>query len=180
MNQQDKIVFERSFNLQQKLIIMGFSLFPLLFIIVLLEQNLNWKGYLIFIVALLLFLYLIALAFSRKGLIKKEQFLYKGKIFRGYTLFKQKIDLTDRPVVSILKFKKRQKFAFFSVAKPDLSHSFNSFEIFVLNANHFKRDSVMYFKEEKSANKAIEFLTRDFPFTHEIFSPQYVRKRGTY
>jgi hypothetical protein len=83
--------------------------------------------------------------------------------------------LTDKPVVSILKFKKIQKFAFFSVAKPDLSESFYSFERFVLNKNHFKRDSIMYFKQEKCANDAIEFLTKDFPLRHELFSPNYYR-----
>jgi len=83
--------------------------------------------------------------------------------------------LTDKPVVSILKFKKIQKFAFFSVAKPDLSESFYSFERFVLNKNHFIRDSFMYFKQEKCANDAIEFLTKDFPLRHELFSPNYYR-----
>jgi len=101
--------------------------------------------------------------------------LYKAKFFRGITLFNRKVDLTDRPVISILKFKKSQKYPFFSVARPDLSESFNSFEIFVLNKTHYKRDSVMYFKKEKSADNVIEFLTNDFPLRHEIFSPNYAR-----
>lgn len=166
-----KLPLESSFNLQQKIILLGISLIPLLFIIVLINIKLNWKGYLFFTFTLLLFVYLISLAFSRKGLIKNDDKIYKAKFFQGFTLFKRKIDLKDRPVASILKFKKSQKLAFFSAAKPDLSESFNSFEIFVLNKTHYKRDSVMYFKQESSAQKAINFITQDFPLRNEVFSP---------
>ena len=167
----EKLPLEQSFNLQQKIILVGISLIPLLLIIALINIQLNWKGYLVFITILLLFIYLISLAFSKKGLIKKENKIYKAKFFRGLTLFKRKIDLTDRPVASILKFKKSQKLAFFSAAKPDLNESFNSFEIFVLNKTHYKRDSIIYFKNESSAKKAIEFITQDFSLRHEVFSP---------
>ncbi|MFD1095594.1 hypothetical protein [Salegentibacter chungangensis] len=172
---KENLILEPSFNLQQQIIILGISLIPLMFIIALIEAKLNWKGYLTFTFVLLLFSYLFALAFSKKGMIKKGNKLYKAKFFRGHTLFRQKVDLSDRPVVSILKFKKSQKLAFFSAARPDLSESFNSFEIFVLNENHFKRDSVMYFEEEDSAKKAVEFLTTDFPLRHEVFSPNLAR-----
>lgn len=167
----EKLPLEQSFNLQQKIILLGISLIPLLFIIAMINIQLNWKGYILFIISLLLFIYLISLAFSNKGLIKKEDKIYKAKFFQGFTLFKSKVDLTDRPVASILKFKKSQKLAFFSAAQPDLSESFNSFEIFVLNKTHYKRDSVMYFKKEVSAKKAIDFITQDFPLRQEVFSP---------
>ncbi|MFV8226906.1 hypothetical protein [Christiangramia aquimixticola] len=172
---QEKLILETSFSLHQKIILIGFSLIPLMFIIELIEKRLNWKGYIFFIIALLLFCYLISLAFSKKGLIKKNQKLYKAKFFKGIILFKQKINLKDRPVVSILKFKKSQKFAFFSAAKPDLGESFNSFEIFILNRTHYKRDSIMYFKKEESSQEAVKFLTNDFPLKHEIFSPNHAR-----
>ena len=87
--------------------------------------------------------------------------------------------MNNRPVVSILKFKKSQKFAFFSAAKPDLSEEFNSFQLFVLTDNHIKRDSVMYFKKEENAQKAIQFLTSDFPLRHEVFSPNFSNMRTT-
>lgn len=171
----EKLPLEPGFNLHQKIIFIGFSLIPLMVIIELIDDNLNWKGYLVYNLALLLFLYLISLAFSRKGLIKKGNKLYKGKFFNGLILHKKRIRLKDRPVVSILKFKKRQKYAFFSAAKPDLDSSFNTFEVFVLDERHVKRDSVMYFKNEENSQKAIEFLTTDFPLRQEVFSPNFAR-----
>lgn len=172
---EEKLPLEASFNLHQKMIIMGLSLLPAMFVVELSGRNMNWKGYLILVIFLSLFFYLISLAFSRKGLIKKDQKLYKAKIFNGVTLYQNRVDLTDRPVVSILKFRKSQKLIWFSMAKPDLGKTFNSFEVFVLNQRHIKRDSVMFFQNEETAKKAIEFLTTDFPLRHELFSPNFAR-----
>ena len=155
------------------MILIMISLIPLSFMIEMLEMSLNWKGYIFFIFTLLIFLYLTALAFSSKGLVKNGDRLYTAKFFKDFTLFKSKVGLNDRPVVSVLKFKKRQKYVWFSIAKPDLDKAFNSFEIFVLNERHIKRDSVMYFKSEESSQKAVEFLTTDFPLRHEVFSPNF-------
>jgi hypothetical protein len=170
---QEKLISEAGFSLHQKIILIGFSLPPLLFLVALCFIDLNWRGYIFFLVILILFLMFISLAFSKKGLIKKGDKLYKGKFFFGTTIFRRKVNLHNRPVVSILKFKKSQKLSFFSAAKPDLGEQFNSYEIFVLTENHVKRDSVMYFKNEENAQKAIQFLTNDFPLRYEVFSPDF-------
>lgn len=149
------------------------SIIPLRILIELVLMRINWIGYLILLFVLLLFLYLISLTFSKKGLIVKDEKLYTAKIFNDFILFKKKVDLEDRPVVSILKFKKRQKLPFFSVAKPDLDNAFNSFEVFVLNERHIKRDSVIYFKNEENAQMALQFITGNFPLRHETFSPDF-------
>lgn len=174
---EEKLPLEPSFNLHQKMILMGVSLLPAWFVVELSERFLSLTGYLFLMFFLLLFFYLVSLTFSKKGLIKKGNKLYKAKIINGITLSRSKVNLTDRPVVSILKFKKSQKMIWFSIAKPDLAQSFNSFEVFVLNDRHIKRDSVMYFEREENANKAIEFLTTDFPLRHELFSPNFSRVR---
>lgn len=176
--QVEKLPLEASFNLHQKMILLGVSLLPAWFVVELSGRILSLTGYLILMIFLLLFFYLVSLTFSKKGLIKKDHKLYKAKIFNGLTLSRNKVNLTNRPVVSILKFKKSQKMIWFSIAKPDLATSFNSFEVFVLNERHIKRDSVMYFASEENANKAIEFLTTDFPLRHELFSPNFSRIRA--
>lgn len=164
---------EFAFTLHQKIMLIGFSLIILLILIELINQNLNLIGYLLFFFFLILFLFLLALTFSKKELIKKNKKLYKAKSFLGVTLLKRKVNLSDRPVVSILKFKKNQKFAFVSAARPDQADSFNSFEIFLLNENHTKRDSIIYFKKEENANNAIAFFINNFPLKYEIFSPRF-------
>lgn len=170
---EEKLPLEASFNLHQKMILIGVSLLPAWFVVELSGRNLSLVGYLFLMIFLLLFFYLVSLTFSKKGLIKKDHKLFKAKIFNGVTLSKRRVDLTDRPVVSILKFRKSQKMIWFSIAKPDLAKSFNSFEVFVLNDRHIKRDSVMYFETEDNATKALEFLTNNFPLRHELFSPNF-------
>ena len=36
----------------------------------------------------------------------------------------------------------------------------------------------MYFKKEENAQKAIQFLTNDFPLRHEVFSPDFSNMRS--
>ena len=174
---EEKLPLEDSFNLHQKMILLGVSLLPGWFVVELSGRNLTLTGYLLLMLFLSLFFYMVSLAFSKKGLVKKDNKLYKAKIFNGVTLSKRRVDLTDRPAVSILKFKKSQKMIWFSVAKPDLGQTFNSFEVFVLNESHVKRDSVQFFESEENANKALEFITSGFPVKHEVFSPITARTR---
>lgn len=168
-----KIALEAAFSLHQKIMLIGFSSIILKILSELLAINLNVTGYVVLFSFSLLFLFLMALAFSKKSLIKNGEKLFKAKSFLGFTLFKRKVDLSERPIVSILKFRKRQKFSFVSAASPDQSESFNSFEIFVLNDRHTKRESVFYFKKEENAKLAVEFLTNDFPLKLEVFSPNF-------
>ncbi len=174
---EEKLPLEAAYNLHQKMILVGVSLIPALFVIELTGRSLGLIGYLMLMFFLSLFFYLISLAFSKKGLVKKDHKLYKAKIFNGVTLSKRRVSFVDRPVVSILTFRKRQKLIWFSVAKPDIDKSFNSFEVFVLNESHVKRDSVIYFENEENALAAVEFIKADFPVTYEIFSPTTARVR---
>ncbi|PZD78659.1 hypothetical protein [Mesonia sp. K7] len=84
-----------------------------------------------------------------------------------------KINLIDKPKLSVLKFKKVQKFAFFSAARPDLGSGFNSYEINILNKNHTKREAILVLKKEENSKKVIEFLTANFSLVHETYSPKF-------
>lgn len=170
---KNRFIRERAFTIHQMILLIGFSAISLQFFLQLMDYNLTLSGYLTAAFFLTLTLYLLGLAFSKKTLIKKESKLYKGKSIFGILLTRRKIKLNDRPVVSILKFKKKQKFAFVSAASPDQADAFNSFELFVLNEKHTQRDSVVYFSKEHSAEEAVAFLTQDFPLRHEIFSPDF-------
>jgi hypothetical protein len=169
----DRIILEDTCTTHQKIHLSTYAIVILMFTISLLIRSLNYKGYLIVIVLTFIFLAITSFAFSKKGFIKSDKLLFKGYFFKEYLLFKKKINLEDRPVVSILKHKRSQKFAFFSAAKPDLGIIFNAFSIHALNERHIKRDPLMYFNEEKNAEKALSFLTTDFDLRHELFSPNF-------
>jgi len=168
-----KITFENRYTFHQKTMLIGFSVISFLFCFNSIKENIYISGHLITLLFLLLTIFLIALSFSQKGLMKKNAKLYKTISFKGIILFKNRIEVLDRPVVSILTFRKKQKFSFVSSANPDQSESFNAFEIFALNDRHTKRETIIYFKSKENANKAIEFLIQNFLFRHEEFSPDF-------
>ncbi|WP_034257680.1 hypothetical protein [Altibacter lentus] len=168
-----KITFEDRYSFHQKTMLGGFAAISAIGFYNSISALYEVIGIITSIFFLMLTLFLLALIFSKKGLQKKGENLYKTISIKGITLLKSKIKLSDRPAVSILKIKKQQKFAFVSSANPDQSESFNSFEIFVLNQRHTKRDPVIYFKNEENATKAIKFLTTEFRLKHEIFSPDF-------
>lgn len=75
--------------------------------------------------------------------------------------------------VSVLKFRRKQKFAFFTSANPDLSQRFNFFDICLLNEKHTRRQTVISLKNEENAQKAIGFLTANFNLKFEVYSPDF-------
>jgi len=170
----DRIILEDRFTLHQKLIMLvcvGGPLF--LMIITFLKLNLNLSGYLMLLVLVSLFAFLICIAFLKRGFIKIKSGLYRGSFFLNRLIFKKNISLKDRPKAAILKFKKSQKFAFFSAARPDLASGFNAFDIYLLNENHTKRYFVLSLKKESRAIDSMQFLTTNFNIESEVFSPRF-------
>ena len=164
---------EWAFNPTQKLMILLFSVIPFMVVRDLVLIELSLFGYFLLVLFLLLFFYLIGLAFSKKGLMIKNDKLYHIRIAKGYTLYRKNIDLEERPVVSILQFTKRQKLPFVFVSKPDAEQSFLAYELFVLKERHIKRDKVIFFENEHSAQGAVQFLEENLGLRNEIFSPDF-------
>ena len=175
---KENLILEDIFSTHQKIHIFALVSPILAFVIELSEVRLNWIGILFLLFFLFIFLAVMGFAFSKKGFQKSDGKLFKARFFQGKVLSRKTIDLVDRPVVSILKFKRSRKFAFFSAAKPDLASTFNSFEIYVLNDRHFKRDLLMRLTSEEKAVEAVEFLSSDFLLRHEVYSPNFGYVRG--
>ncbi|MFD1079554.1 hypothetical protein, partial [Longispora fulva] len=171
MNPPQKIILEDSFVTHQKIHLLGLASPIPIFLAELSYRELNWKGDLLVYFLIGLFTGVVFLAFSKKGFIKSDGKLYKAKFFRGRVLHRKKISLQDRPVVSILKFRRSRKYAWFSAAKPDLGYDFNSFEIYILNDRHIKRDLLMRFSSEETATAALEFLSSGLDLKPEVYSP---------
>lgn len=173
METPEKIILEDSFVTHQKVHLLGLVSPIPIFLGELFYYSFNWIGDLIVFGLICTFIGAIFLAFSKKGFIKKNGKVYKAKFFRGQLLSRKRISLEDRPVVSLLKFKKRRKYAFFSAAQPDMGYGFNAFEVYALNERHIKRDLLMRFSSEESAEKALEFLTTGLELRQEMYSPNF-------
>lgn len=170
---KNNLILEDSFSTHQKIHLYAISSPVVAILLELLQVDLSWTSpfFVFFFVNLLLLV--TVFAFSKKGFSKSNGKLYKAKFFRGRVLYRSSINILDRPVVSILKFKRSRKYAFFSAAKPDLASSFNSFEVYILNERHTKRDLLMRLKSKEKAEKAIEFLCSEQLLKHEVYSPNF-------
>lgn len=168
----DKIILEDKYTTHQKITFLLYIGAPIIIIIVLLlKLELNYKGYLLLTFVITIYLFLISIAFSKKGFLKLNSKLYKASFFRGKLFFKKEIDISKTPKLAILKFKKSQKYSWFSDARPDLASDFNSFEINILNDRHTKIEALMDLSNEKIAQKAVDFLVSNFDLKFEVYSP---------
>lgn len=125
------------------------------------------------IIALIIFLFLLLLTISKKGLVKDTHQLYTGIFIFNTLVFKKRVDLRNKTCFSILKFRKSQKYAFFSAAKPDAAHSFNTFDIYLLNEKHTEKDMLISLKKEKNSTLASDFISSFKDYRYEIYSPDF-------
>ncbi|QKX03481.1 hypothetical protein HN014_00625 [Aquimarina sp. TRL1] len=171
----NEIVLESRFTIHQKIHIILSIGAPFIIIIFLLIVNmpLNFLGYLVLLGFMSLYTLLVCLALTKRGLLKVNDNLYRGLYFRKKLILKKKIDLTHKTKVSILKFKRSQKMAWFTVANPDLSTVFNSFDVTLLNDKHTIKDPLVSLNSNDLAEKSIEFLEQNFDLKFEIYSPDF-------
>lgn len=170
----NNIILESRFTSHQKIHITLIIGAPFILIIVaLLRMDLNYIGYIVLLLFVLIYSMMICLAFTKRGLLKKNSELYRGLYFKNTLLLKKKINLEDKTKVSVLKFKKSQKMAWFSVAQPDMASDFNAFDITLLNDKHTDKDALVSLSCEELAKKAIEFLEAKFNLAYEIYSPDF-------
>ena len=170
----NRILLENRFTTHQKLhLILSIGAPFILIIFTLARTNLNYIGYLVLFIFILIYTLIVCLAFTKRGLLKKGSDLYRGLYFAEKLILKKKINLNDKPKISILKFKRSQKMAWFSVAKPDLASEFNAFDINLLNDKHTKKEMLISLTNNETAKKTIDFLSSNFDLQYEIYSPDF-------
>ena len=170
---KDLIVLENRYRSHQRVVLICFAFTSLLFVYNSINETGDLTGIFVTIFFLILTVYLICLAFSKKGLLSQNDKLYKIISIGKIILLKTNVKFSNRKIVSILVFRKRQKYAFIPSSNPDQGESLTVNEIFLLNENHTERDSVIYFEKRENSELAIDFLTSHFPLKYEEFSPDF-------
>lgn len=170
----NKIILEDRFTTHQKIHIILVIGTPLILIIFfLIQMDLNYKGYLFLLLFIMLYLMLVCFSFTKRGLLKVDTNLYRGLFFYDKLISKTKINLEEKTKISVLKFKKFQKTAWFTVAKPDLGLNFNTFDINLLNDSHTIRNTLISLQSEVKSKETIEFLSEKFNLKYEIYNPDF-------
>ena len=109
----------------------------------------------------------------KKGLYSADNAVYFGFFSWGKLIYKYRINLEMAKAISILKFKRRERGAYLSIANPEYSSAYNSFEVYALNERHTERKIIIPLKKEEYAKKALEFLAQHTFLREEIYSPDF-------
>lgn len=170
----NSIILQSRYTTHQKIHMVLVLGAPFILIIVsLLGIDLNYIGYMVLLFFMLMYTVLICFAFTKRGLLKKDNQLYRCLYFKNKLIKKNKINLTAKPKVTILRFKRSQKMAWFSAAKPDLASEFNAFDITLLNDKHTKKEMLITLTNDDISKKTITYLEENFNLKHEVYSPDF-------
>ena len=171
------LILGSRFSSHQKTHILLYFTAPLLIISVsLIIQSRSLNKFSIGLLILLLCVFIISIAYARKGLKVKNGNLYRCLFLVGQLFMKKKISQKDKLDFSVLKFKKNKKMAWFSAAKPDLATGFDTFDVTLLNINHTKKDLLISVKKEKYADQVVKFLKKNTTLNHTTYQPKLSKR----
>ena len=172
-----RLPLESNLSFQQKIhisIFIALGLFMLYRLCLLIFFfKISTVGYLIMTTIFAATAFFVVLFFSKKGLAESDGRIFNGIFLGNLLIIKRKIDLTDKTACSILKFRKSQKYSFFSAARPDLAHGFNGFDVYLLNKRHTHKTRLLSLKKEENSKRAMDFLTQNTELKNEIYSPDF-------
>ena len=168
-----KLTLESNLSGQQKIHIATFIALGGLMIFKLSAQSLSVEGFVILGIVVAVTAMSVVLFFSKKGLLEKNKTIYNAIFLHRTVVFKSKVELKDVTACSILRFRKSQKFAFFSAARPDLANEFKAFDIYLLNQKHTKKAKLFTLRKEKNSKLAIDFLIAHGKLKFEVYSPDF-------
>ncbi len=127
----------------------------------------------LFLFFVVLSLVMLGIVFLKKGVVKEGSVLFKGTFLFDKLLLKKKVDVDQKSKVAILKFKRSQKMAWFSVANPDASLTYLRSDVTLLNEKHTTKDVLISLDDEEKANQVVSFLEEYFQFDYELYSPDF-------
>lgn len=171
---EKKIILENKFTTHQKthlILVLGGAVFVL--IVKILSLGMYVKSLMFVSLLTVLFIILISIAFTKKGLTIINDELYRAVFLGEKLIIKKKISLQNKTKIATLKLRGVQKMAWFSDARPDMADTFNKFDIALLNNKHTEKDILISVTNEEKSEQAILFLEQNFKLNHEIYSPDF-------
>jgi hypothetical protein len=116
---------------------------------------------------------MVSFIFSKKGLHINKKGLYKAYFVFDILIFKRKVELKNKPIITILKLRKSQNLPSVGIVYPSSSHSFYMYYLYLLNQTHTIKTELIAIKKEENAQKLIEFLTESTNLKFENYRPDF-------
>ncbi len=176
-----KVIFHSGFTFHQKFILVVLSIllvyktlmiYAVLFVEFIDKQMLSGGQYLS-LLSFPLTLFVIGLLFSKKGISIDNGNLYQARYLLGQQITQKKVSLDHITDVSILKFKGRQKFAFFSTGNPDLDYEIFLNEIYLLNEKHTTKLFLISSENQVLVEQTVGLIQKEFNLNFNKYSPDF-------
>ena len=136
----------------------------------------QYRG-LIQLLAIFAFILILILAVSilkiNKGIVIDQGKLYIGYFSWNKLFFKDPVEINNQQIITILRYKRRERGVYRSIANPEFTTSFNTFEIYLLNDKHTVKRKIITLKNEYKANAALDFIIKNSSLEHQIYSPDF-------
>ncbi|WP_104735375.1 hypothetical protein [Hanstruepera ponticola] len=167
-----KRIVEYKLDLIQKLHLSFILLVILGVSLLLINKDFSYK-YLLYFLTPIISILILSIIFLKSGLLIIDNTIYKGYFLLGLLIYKQKVNINNQPIVSILRLKRAHGMPAFGLASPQGVHSFYKFYIYLLNQSHTEKTEVIGFKKKENAEKVIDFLIENLNLTNEIYCPDF-------
>lgn len=177
----EKIIIEYNLNLIQKIhvsiiLAIGITLFFLTK-----NKNYPFKDIIELFTPLILALFIlgmISFIFSKQGLSIHKNKLYKGYFVFGFLIYKQNIDLKNKPIVSILKLKRAHGMPTVGFASPQGVNSFYKFYAYLLDKSHTEKTELIGAKKIEDTELVVEYLKKNLNLDYELYNPNFDLKNS--
>jgi hypothetical protein len=138
------------------------------------EPDITFLDYLfVLVIPFVVSFVLLMLLLAKKGVLIIKNKIYKTQYIFGKILSKKEIELMDITDISILKYSGRQKYNFFSAAKPDLSYTIENNKIYLLNERHTIKNFIISTENKELAEKTVEIIKNHFNLNFKLYSPRF-------
>lgn len=131
-------------------------------------NSVDFKSYYkIEIILFFLNLIFITILFTKKGLLIKNQKLYKSIFLFGFGLKKTIIETSDFQQLFIIQGKLSTNYAYsynikqFHNWEPDLNHSVASFTLLMIDENNSNKKKILTLTKPDKVKLAIDFITKN-------------------
>jgi len=176
-----KIIVEYNLNLIQKIHVSVILAIGILIYFITRNINYTLKDTIELFTPLLLTFYIlgmVAIIVSKLGLIINANNLYKGYFVFGLLIYKQPIDLKNKPIVSILKLQGAHGMPTVGLVAPQGVNNYYKFYTYLLDKSHTEKTELIGSKKLKNAELIVAFLTKNLNLDYELYNPNFDLKNS--
>lgn len=120
------------------------------------------------------FITILAIAFSKKGVLIANGNIFKTYFFNGRIIYKIQIERNNKNVISVIDVKATPALGYSITDDLNFRHSMKIFKIFFFDKNHSEKELIISVNSKENSEKTINFLTKNYNCVFETYNPKRI------